>query len=296
MEKLQVDFQIRDFRSLSVEEQLLYIKMQAKEQSIEIPQMLFENDGKINRNQLEWYIHDEVMAGNISAENVRKQLAKLNPEEYPDIDFTDLKNSIDKDFKEYYEWCDKRNIHSNDRYYFAEQKWNIEKSDMDIEFLNLYQPGTKVEIDMEGYMKKCNSNYIADEKAYGEVREIRYYHSKHMGVVFDIDGISSGRQLGMEDVKKFCTVIEKYPPEIEKYKNSNKQIIEDLKKNKFQPTKSLVNNITKLSLLIGSDVSISDVSKIYSGIRNPEIQDIVKNIAKECAMQEKQMGASSQEM
>lgn len=67
----------------------------------------------------------------------------------------------------------------------------------------------------------------------------------------------------------------------------NNQIIKDLKKNNFQPSSGLVNNMKKLHELVGNQLSIADVSNMYSGIKNPEIQDIVKSIAEECAQQEK---------
>lgn len=67
----------------------------------------------------------------------------------------------------------------------------------------------------------------------------------------------------------------------------NNQIIKDLKKNNFLPSSGLVNNMKKLHELVGNQLSIADVSNMYSGIKNPEIQDIVKSIAEECAQQEK---------
>lgn len=67
----------------------------------------------------------------------------------------------------------------------------------------------------------------------------------------------------------------------------NNQIMKDLKNNGFLPSSGLVNNMKKLHELVGNQLSIADVSNMYSGIKNPEIQDIVKSIAEECAQQEK---------
>lgn len=67
----------------------------------------------------------------------------------------------------------------------------------------------------------------------------------------------------------------------------NNQIMKDLKNNGFLPGSGLVNNLKKLHELVGNQLSIADVSNMYSGIKNPEIQDIVKSIAEECAQQEK---------
>ncbi len=69
--------------------------------------------------------------------------------------------------------------------------------------------------------------------------------------------------------------------------NVNKKMLDDLKKNNFQPTSSLVNYMKELHKITGRELSIADVSNMYSGIKNPEIQDIVKSIAEECAQQEK---------
>lgn len=67
----------------------------------------------------------------------------------------------------------------------------------------------------------------------------------------------------------------------------NDKICKDLKKNNFQPTQSLVNNMKKLNELNGQELSIKDVSNMYSGIKDSEVQDAVKSIARECAQQEK---------
>ena len=73
-----------------------------------------------------------------------------------------------------------------------------------------------------------------------------------------------------------------------KEKNTvNDRICKDLMKNEFQPTSSLVNHMKKLHHLTGQELSIKDVSNMYSGIKNPEIQNVVKSIAKECGEQEK---------
>lgn len=73
-------------------------------------------------------------------------------------------------------------------------------------------------------------------------------------------------------------------------KNVNKSIKEticnDLKKNGFQPTKALVSHMEKLNKLTGKEISIKDVHNIYSSMKNPEVQDVVNKIAKECKAQE----------
>ena len=64
------------------------------------------------------------------------------------------------------------------------------------------------------------------------------------------------------------------------------KICKDLKENGFQPTKSLVGHMEKLNQLTGKETSIKDVHNIYSSMKNPEIQNIVNEIAKECRAQE----------
>lgn len=67
----------------------------------------------------------------------------------------------------------------------------------------------------------------------------------------------------------------------------NNQIMKELKNNGFQPTPSLVNNMKKLNELTSQELSIKDVSNMYSGIKDSAVQDTVKCIAKECAEQER---------
>ena len=47
-----------------------------------------------------------------------------------------------------------------------------------------------------------------------------------------------------------------------------------------------IKDIEKLNKLIGKEISIKDVHNIYSSLKNPEIQDVINDIAKECKAQE----------
>lgn len=72
------------------------------------------------------------------------------------------------------------------------------------------------------------------------------------------------------------------------HKKSKSDIARDLRKQGFQPTKSLIKNMEKLNEICGRNCTLTDIYKIYKGKRTAQSEErkLAVNIAKECKEQE----------
>lgn len=107
----------------------------------------------------------------------------------------------------------------------------------------------------------------------------KYYLKENTIINFDNSIAYSTENVTYNYIKKLENYSNKPTSEVEK-------ICRDLKENGFQPTKTLVGNMEKLNKLAGKENSIKDVHSMYSSMKNPEIQNVVNEIAKECRAQE----------
>lgn len=136
--------------------------------------------------------------------------------------------------------------------------------------------------NIKNYLEKNEKNIMAinTEKAEKLYRDIGFQSPKLNTVLCFNSSIAYTTENVTYDYAKF----------LDNFSNQTvhgtEKICKDLKENGFQPTKSLVGHMEKLNQLTGKETSIKDVHNIYSSMKNPEIQNVVNEIAKECRAQE----------
>lgn len=135
--------------------------------------------------------------------------------------------------------------------------------------------------NIKNYLEKNKKDIIAVnvEKAEQLYKDIGFQSPKSTTICFN-NSIAYTTENVTYDYKKM----------LEQFNNKSAfsidKICKDLKANGFQPTKSLVSHMEKLSQFAGKEISIKEVQNIYISMKNPEIQDVVNEIAKECKTQE----------
>ena len=164
---------------------------------------------------------------------------------------------------------------------------------------NQYNPTTPLElVDVEIYgsrsqgvhMENSDLDILVEYK--GDIKESAFFNILHQeeyaigGMKVDLNPI---REEESGNIKDYLQRADAQLKGNHEAVASHENIIQELKRNGFRPTRNLVNNIQEFNAVTGRDNSLADICEMNKGKTsglNPDAQDLLDKISSECRAQE----------